>query len=212
MLVKQTGGKDFDPIPAGLQHAICYSLVDVGSHEGEFQGIKNVRRLVMLTFELPHQMIEIDGVKKPMAISNQYTLSLHKKANLRIQLESWRSKPFTERELIDGFELRDILGVNCQLNIVHNEKGGKTYANIHSIVPLSPGMSKVTPFNEIVYYSMDEGLTVPEKAPDWIKSKIMASLEWNEGPGQQNDWPDDNAADYKEGSDEPPIDDSDIPF
>jgi hypothetical protein len=199
MLVKQTGGKDFDPIPAGLQHGICYSLVDTGSHEGEYQGVKNVRRLVILTFELPYQTIEIDGETKPMAISNQYTLSLHKKANLRIQLESWRSKPFTERELIDGFELKDILGVNCQLNIVHNEKDGKTYANIHSIVPLSPGMDKLTPFNEIIYYAMDEGQSIPEKAPDWIRAKIMSSLEWNEGQGQGNDWPEDH------GTEEPPI-------
>ena len=211
MIVKDSGGKGYDPIPAGLQHAICYSLVDVGSHEGEFQGIKNVRRLVILTFELPFQTIEIDGETKPMAISNTYTLSLHKKAKLRIQLESWRSKPFTERELIDGFELKDILGVNCQLNIVHNKKEDKTYANIGTIVPLGQGMKKVEPYNEIVYYAMDEGMEVPEKAPDWIKAKIMASLEWNEGAGQRNDWPDDH------GAEEPPIhgyeEDSDkIPF
>jgi hypothetical protein len=199
MLVKQSGGKDFDPIPAGLQQAILYSLVDIGSHEGEYQGVKNVRRLVILTFELPNQTIEVDGVTKPMAISSTYTLSLHKKAKLRIQLESWRSKPFTERELIDGFELKDILGVNCQLNIVHNDKDGKTYANIGTIVPLGTGMVKLAPFNEIVYYEMGEGQSIPEKAPDWIRAKIMASLEWNEGQGQGNDWPDDH------GSEEPPI-------
>jgi hypothetical protein len=199
MLVKQTGGKDFDPIPAGLHPAILYSLVDIGSHEGEWQGVKNVRHLVVVTFELPGQLNNVDSQEKPMAISGTYTLSLHKKAKLRMQLESWRSRPFTERELIDGFELKDTLGKNCQLNIVHNTKDGKTYANIGTIVPLGAGMEKQEPFNEIVYFAMDEGQSIPEKAPAWIKKKIGESLEWNEGQGQGNDWPDDH------GSEEPPI-------
>ena len=206
MIVKDTGtGQEFDPCPVGLHVAVCYGLVDVGTHVEEFQGQKNDRRIVHVLFELPNQTIEIDGNTMPMGLNKKFTLSLHKKANLRATLESWRGKNFTEMELVEGFELKNIIGANCQVNVIHNESNGKTYANISSIVPLSQGMNKMDQFNPTCYYSMDDQMDIPENTPQWLQEKIYKSLEWQNGPGM---YPDDH------GREEPqmPEEDEDIPF
>jgi hypothetical protein len=203
MIVKDSGGKDFDPVPTGLHQAVCYGLVDIGTHIEEWQGQKNERRIVHILFELPHQTIEINDKTMPMGMNWKFTLTLHKKGNLRGALESWRSKPFTEMELIDGFELKDIIGKNCQLNVIHNVSGDKTYANISSVVPLSQGMNKMEQFNVSCYYSMDEKMDIPKNTPKWLVEKIYKSMEWMDGPGQ---YPEDH------GTEEPPPPDDDILF
>ena len=110
-------------------------------------------------------------------------------------------------ELIDGFELKNIIGTNCQLNVIHNEANGKTYANISSIVPLSQGMGKMDQYNPSCYYSMDDKMDIPENTPKWLVEKIYKSTEWMSGPGE-SPYPDDHL------TEEPPMPDEDdtIPF
>jgi hypothetical protein len=179
MLIKDSGSSDFPPTPAGLHPAVCYQLVDCGTHEEVFQGQQHDRHVLYIVFELPTLTIEIDGITKPRAISQKYTKSMHIKSNLRKDLESWRGKPFREDEARAGFELKTILGANCQLNIIHNVSGDKTYANISTIVPLGAGMTKHDPFNELVCYDISDGASIPETVPTWLKDKIMGSLEMN---------------------------------
>ena len=59
---------------------------------------------------------------RPAAISKEFTLSLHERANLRRVLISWRGRQFTAEEL-GGFELANVLGANAMLNVVHNDRG-----------------------------------------------------------------------------------------
>jgi len=68
---------------------------------------------------------------------------LHEKSALRKDLESWRGKKFTRDEEM-GFDIERLIGVNCLLNITHNEVGDRTYANIVSIMPLAKGMRPIT--------------------------------------------------------------------
>jgi hypothetical protein len=74
----------------------------------------------------------------------RYTLSLHEKANLRRELETWRGKKFTAEEG-EGFDLEKLLGANCQLQVIHNEKDdGTVYANVQAIVPAGRGLEKLS--------------------------------------------------------------------
>lgn len=205
MLIK-SDKQDFPVTPQGLHTAVCYGLVDCGTHEEVWQGQPHDRHVLFVLFELPTETIEIDGVTKPRGISQKYTLSLHPKSALRRDLESWRGKNFTNSELVQGFELKDVLGKNCQLNIVHNETEDRTYANINTIVPLGQGMQKYEPFNPVICYEIEDGANVPESVPDWLREKIFASFEMNM-TGQQNE-------EWDQPSQEPdaPIDDDDIPF
>ena len=180
MMVKANGNStNFEPTPSGPQIGICYGVIGIGSHEQEWQGVKNWKNQVVLLFELPFCTLEIDGITKPRAISRIYTLSLHEKALLRKHLESWRGKKFTQPELDQGFDLKNILGKVCTINVVHAEKGDKTYANIDTIVGAPDDKKDLTSFNEEIYFESDAGMLIPDTCPDWIKIKIFASKEMN---------------------------------
>ena len=81
--------------------------------------------------------------------------------------------------------------MNCQVNIVHNysEKNQREYANVASVVGLSKGMAKREPVNDMVYFSFEEKMQIPDNLPEWILTMIMQSTEYNSGPGMQNDEP-----------------------
>ena len=49
-----------------------------------------------------------------------------------MDLVSWRGRPFTETEK-KGFDITKLIGIPCQLNVMHNEKGKE---KISSVMPL----------------------------------------------------------------------------
>ncbi len=206
LIASDTGGKDYDPIPAGVTHGVCWMVCDLGTQYNPTYA--NWQRKIVIGWELPSELMQIekDGemAEVPKVISRIFTLSLSEKSHLRPFLESWRGKPFTVEELI-GFDISKLIQVNCQLNIIHVTKNEKTYANVAGVMPLAKQTAKLKCVADTVYYSMDDhGLFIPENVPDWLKSYIMKSREYNE-TGQQNEGP--------TGLDEPPVpDDDDIPF
>ena len=210
LMASDKGGSDFEITPEGVYHAVCYGVIDLGSQHNK--RYDNWGRKIMIQWELPTERVdlEVDGkmVSKPRAISRRFGLSLGEKSHLRPFLESWRGKKFTFDELV-GFDLEKLVGVNCMLQVLHNDHQDKTYANVHTVMPIGKGVEKMVSENPTVFYSMDDsGLNYPSTLPDWIKKIIMDSREYNE-TGQMNDWPDENPADFREG---PPVDDSGIPF
>jgi hypothetical protein len=204
------GGGDFEILDAGVYVAVCYCVVDLGTqHNVKYD---QWQHKVMLGYEIPDERIEIekDGQMKdlPRVISRQFTLSLSDKGYLKPYLESWRGKKFTFEEQV-SFDISKLLKANCQLNVIHNEYEGKTYANITTAMPLIKGIERRDPENPLIYYSMeDHGLNIPEEVYDWQKKIIMKSKEYNE-IGQQvdgrenNNWP---------GATPPVPDDDQIPF
>ena len=204
LTVSESGGSSFQPIEPGVYPAVLYGLIDLGTQFNELYN--NHQHKVMLIWEVPSERIEIDGEDKPRVISKEYTLSLSEKAHLRNDLMSWRGRDFTPEELF-RFDISTIMGACCQLNIIHktSKKTGKDYAMVSSVNPLSRGMQKFEPENETIYFSFEDGGEIPEGTPDWIKSKIMASQEWNETGQQNEEW---------RRQDEPPVNayEDDIPF
>lgn len=201
--VANTGGGDFSPAPTGLHRAVCISYVDVGHQESEFNGETKIQNKVMITWELPDEMIEIDGEQKPFIVNKFYTKSLHEKATLRHDLVAWRGREFTPHEL-DGFDLDNILGKPCQVNIVHDTKNGKTRAKVTAVLPLSKGMLKPQPSILPWRYDITEDwMKFPEQLSDGMKNLIMKSKEVQEGSDEKI--PEDTT-DYS------PQDDDDIPF
>lgn len=180
--LKDKGGEDFAPIPAGLHHAVCVLVADLGTQTPPAP--YKPRRQIVFTWEIPGVTYEVEenGQKKqiPRLISKTYTQSLSPKSNLRPDLESWRGKPFAEAEL-DGFDPRRVLGANAFLNLIHEQKNGKTYANVKSINPLPQGMPKKDASQGLVYFSLDDfpkDVVFPQTMPDWIRAKIMLSDEY----------------------------------
>ena len=140
MIVKEPES-NFIPAPAGAHAAVCVDEIDLGYVANRFDPDADDVLTVRLVWQIAEDMS--DG--KPFLIKKEYRASLHEKAGLRKDLESWRGRPFTEAEKA-GFDLENVVGVPCMLNIIHKtgSKGG-TFANIAAVMPLPKGMTKIAP-------------------------------------------------------------------
>lgn len=138
IIAKDTGG-NFTPAPAGPQHIVCCDVVDLGMVKATFSGETKTKPMVRLVWQLGEKD---EKTGKRFTISKRYTLSLHKKAALRADLESWRGRAFTAEELA-GFDVERVLGIQALANVVHNDKDGKTYANVAAIMPPPKGTAKL---------------------------------------------------------------------
>lgn len=205
----ETGG-DFKPAPAGTHRAVCVSVVDLGSHMEQFQGQPaKMKRKVRVSWELSDEPMD-NG--KPFIVGKKYTLSSNEKATFRLHLEAWRGKRFEPHDFgPGGFEPKRLLGAPCLLNITHDERDGKTYANVAGISPMVKGMDKPAPAGDLVYFSMEEPADPDGKMaaafaslPEYWQNEIKKSPEfadWSTGaPPRPTD------------RNPPPPDDSDIPF
>lgn len=186
MKVNAGSNKQSDPVPAGVHHAVCYAVIDIGTQDPGNPTFRPSRK-VMILWELPHETINTGEGPKPRIISSEYTASIGKKATLRAVLESWRGKPFTNEEL-NGFDLKNIIGANCQLNIVHKQgkaDPSKVYARIQGVVPLVKGMQPMKPLSDVIHWEIpDEGaITIPQGIPEWIGAKIISSEEYKTRSG-----------------------------
>jgi len=206
LVASDKGGKGFDPVAEGVHNAVSYSVVDLGTHLDE--KFRNRNHSILITWEIPSERIEIerDGVKMnlPRAISRKYTLSLNEKANLRKDLQTWRGRVFTEQEL-QGFDIKNVLGKSCMIQVIHNKSGEKTYANIAAIMPLMKGVAPLVPENPLVFYSMtDHRDQIPDMVPEWVRDIIKTSDEWQAfRPAEESHPPAGN--DVPDNSDEVPF-------
>jgi len=180
-IYKDTGGGDYTPTPEGTHLAICNMVVDLGFQETTYMGETKVKHQVYLRWELPHERLEWtdkEGAQHegPMSIGKTYTLSLSEKANLRKDLETWRAKAFTDKEL-EGFDLFVLLGIGCQVTVVHAHKDGKTYANVRGIAGWPKGTPKPERTENVpLRYSADENGDF-EDLPDWIKERLSKQID-----------------------------------
>ncbi len=110
-----------------------------------------------------------------MVISNFYTNSLHEKATLRKDLDTWRGKA-TDKDTID---LIDMLGKGCQIQVIHEQKNDRTVAKVNTVMPLPQG-TNVQAESELNYFSFEAGQEISEKIPEWIRHIIEKSEEYRE--------------------------------
>lgn len=130
IIAKKTGG-NFIPCPSGTFSAVCCDVVDLGVLKVSFGGKDKQQHKIYISWQVEEDMP--DG--KPFIASKRYTLSLHEKAGLRKDLESWRGRPFNEEEL-QGFDLEKLIGAPCFLNVLQEAKNGETYTNVKAIMKL----------------------------------------------------------------------------
>ncbi len=185
LTVSASGGGNFVQVPAGMHLAMCYRIIDLGTQKTEYMGQSKLSPKVMFQFEVHTEnddgepLLTDDG--KPLSISKQYTLSLSEKSILRRDLQSWRGREFTKEEL-SAFELENVLGQWCMVNVVHSSKNDKTYANVDSIVPVPASIKKnglPEGSNKPVLFSIRSAdMNVFETFSDFIKDKIKSSPEW----------------------------------
>ena len=101
IIAKSTGATQRTLAPTGNHLARCVKMVHIGTAEETIQGKVKKLNKVKLYWELPdetHVFKEENGAE-PFMVSKEYTLSQCLIVQtLRKDLESWRSKPFTEKQ------------------------------------------------------------------------------------------------------------------
>lgn len=169
--------------PAGLLPAICYAIIDMGTHQESYKGNppKNVQK-VKFCFEFPTIPEEVfDPAKGPqrLSIMQDYNLSTGDKATIVKMLKQWRGVSTLDL----AKDLPAYLGAPCTIQVVHTTKDGITYANIgQSGLMVMPPMQQLgQPKNTPVFFDTDKfswqgfhGLW------RFVQDKIRASAEWPE--------------------------------
>jgi len=210
LTVSDNGASTFKPIPQGAHLGRCYRVIDLGTHDREYQGQpKPPVRQVMLFLEMFGEdetgapLITPEG--SPLVIAKRYTLSLADKANLRADLQAWRGRAFTAEEA-KGFELTTLLGVPVLINVTHTFKEDKTYSNVAGLSPLPKAMRAVLPdpVNKPQFFNVNEpDQAVFETFSEKLQNRIKECHEW------RKEHPNATAQASVHSSEDP---DSDIPF
>ena len=189
--IVESSNDDFIQVPAGSHLARCYRIIDLGTQKTEYMGETKFLRKVMFAWELHgedgegNELATADG--KPMAIFKNYTLSLNEKANLRLDLQAWRGKPFTEEES-RRFDISVVLGHWCMLNVIHRPgKEGKVFANVASISPVPTQVKKFglpEGVNALQMFRLAEpDMEMFQTFSKGLKAKIETSPEWKVASG-----------------------------
>ena len=170
MIAKNEGGAEIEKLEDGVYTAISSMLVDLGIQNNEKFGKK--QRKFIIVWNIVGEYIELNGEQRPRVISKEYTMSLSEKSTLRKDLQAWRGQVFTSEEL-EGFNLNNILNVPCQLQILNEERNGKTYTNIASIMAMPKGMTVEKLDKTVVFDTYEpETWNTFREIPKWIQEKI----------------------------------------
>lgn len=174
-IVSDSGGS-FKQVDPGTYPGRCVRVIGLGTQHSEYQGKPQTKVQVIVSWELPTEIIpEGDFKGQPYMVSRFYTSSLGEKANLRKDLASWRGRDFTPEEL-KGFDLKNIVGKACMISVIHNDKGK---AKVNGIMALPKGMQVPPQVNPSVLFNVfqwDE--EVFQSLSDGIKEIIKKSDEY----------------------------------
>jgi len=118
-------------------------LVDEGVYPANVLGIEEQEdelfggERIVFTFELEHEAND-DG--SPVHLTAYCSKTLSPKSKLRKFAEVIMSTKFSKDQAENGVDLEGLVGLPCQVGIVHNEsKDGSTYAKVETLYPPQKG-------------------------------------------------------------------------
>jgi len=154
--------KDFTPLEDGIYQAVCVGIYDIGTQVNKFDGKE--RHKLIIEWEI--QTGDTHYVYKT------YTASLRPNSVLYKDLTGWVGK-------IEGsFDLEKLLGLNAQLMIKSVDVNGKTYFNVVNVMGVSKTMKPLEPKKKPTLYTLEQGFTLSDDIPEWIKNVIKNSKEY----------------------------------
>ena len=172
MLLKESG-TDFEQPPVGTHLARCVSVIDIGTQKSEYQGKVNLRRQIIIGWELCNEHMQSgEFAGMPMKVGKFYTASLSEKANLRHDLENWRGRAFSAQELL-GFDAKNIVGVPCLLSLTENDKGKVRVTGVMAVPRGTPVPPQVHP-RIVLFLERDE---FDKSTFDSLSEKMQAIIK-----------------------------------
>lgn len=178
-------GKVYPKLAADSYTARCYQMIDLGSHQEEFDGVKkdNLTRKIWLGFEFPTEKEVFDEAKgeEPYTMGKEYTFSMGPKATLRKDLTNWRGKAWTDEEA-NVFDVSALLGAPGQISVTdYVKKNGDPGVKIGSISRVPKGLTcdpQINPMQVLSLSAADFDGAVFDRLPKFLKDKIQASGEY----------------------------------
>ena len=175
LLAKSNSPTNYKIPEKGTQLGICFAVIGLGKQDTPW----GLKKKVYIGWEIPAERIQVEkdgeNFDQPIVIWQSYTISLSSKANLLQILEGWRGCAFTKEEL-EGFDLFNLIGKPCLLTIVHNESGGRVYANVQSVGRVMRGQE--VPSQEMPSITYSPGAIEQwGEVPDWLQEKIRNQIK-----------------------------------
>lgn len=181
------GGGDFELPPAGNHPAYCVGLVDLGTHDRQFNGKTDEVHKILFVWELT---AEHQSNGDTFIVHRAFTWSLNVKAKLRPFLEGWLGRTISDGEKVDFAAL---VGRPCVVNLAEGTSGaGKKYVDVTACGPPLRGLTvpptTVHPFlfalSQIT--SCKDDPPIPSIVPPYmgraIVDEIKSSKEWGKLP------------------------------
>lgn len=168
--------------PAGNHIARLYSVIHIGTLEGEYMGNSKQMDTVRLGFELPNEtkVFKEGEEPKPFVVSQDFTLSLGEKANLGKLVRGMRGEAwgpnFDEEQ-----DITELIGTACMLNVIHKtSQAGNEYAKIEGAAPLPKGIEAPPASNPPFILDFQENWDQArfEGLPEFIRTKIQSTPEY----------------------------------
>ena len=136
-IIAQSNRTVFTPAPEGVHTSVCVDVVD----KGDVPTSWGPKHKVQIRWETDKKNPDNDN--KPFLVVKTYTLSLHERSNLYKDLLSWRGKSFSREEL-ERFDLEKLLGVNAQIQIIHQMgDDGTNYSIVQAVMPPNTQVPKL---------------------------------------------------------------------
>lgn len=164
------------PVEPGTYFAVCIGDVDLGEQETTYNGKTKYVNQLQLIFELPGELIEVDGQLQPRWLSRRFGVSMSNRSNLRKFLETWNGKQFTD-EAVKAFDTKKLLGKPAMLSVVLSEDG--QYANIASAASLPKGVPAPEAKSEFLHFDVehwDDDMFA--KLPEYLQELIKNSTQY----------------------------------
>ena len=151
----RSNDKPFPLHPEGQFAARCVDVIDLGEAVINYPGTQPYLAQKVVLIFWTGEKDEESG--KVLNLSNEFTLSMGKKANMRKFLEAWRGKSYTDDEAKQGVPIDRLYGAGALLSTEHKPtNSGKTFCAISSIAPLPKQMQGILPKADGIEYERDE--------------------------------------------------------
>jgi hypothetical protein len=179
-LYSPNSGEEKERMTADQYPGRCIHIVDLGTHDNTHKDAKPgaKHRKLMLVFELSDMRMKDD---RPFVLSQEYTQSLTKSANLCKMLNVWQATTMTEADK-KAFDIKSLMDKPALINVSREEKGEAVYNNIKGISPLPSAMPLGERVNDLVYYEISDSIGDPTahgKVYEWMQRKYI--VESDEG-------------------------------
>ena len=183
-LIAKENSERIPPLDAGIYEAVCSQLIDLGrQYSKQFD---NTYHKIRIVWDVIGETVTVGEKTWQRTVYVDLTNSLDEKSNLRKMLVSWRGREFTPEEL-KGFNLANILGVGCQVQIIHKSNDKGVYANVQTVLPFPKG--RTAPAVETVIFDLSDPDTYPvfDTLPKYLQKRIAESEEFDDTGLQLSD-------------------------